>query len=160
MTKFKTLILVALTGFAFGRFMAPTRVETTKENTSVTAETTKTDTRTDTDRDRHREVTTTERVKPDGSRETITKTVEDTSTKRTTDTDRTDTGTTSTTSRETKVVERSSGQVAVSFLAGFKFSDPGPRYGLHVQRNILGPITAGAFGFASGEAGVSVGLSF
>lgn len=158
--------LLVLVAFGFGRWSAPEKIKIEKETSSVAAESseTKTDSRTDTDRDRHREIVVTERVNPDGSKEKTSRTVEDTATRRTSDVDavRSDSATRSDSSRESKVVESGRSKVTLGVLAGVRVTDvaAGFKYGAHVQKAFLGPITLGVWGFTSGEAGLSLGITF
>ena len=60
-----------------------------------------------------------------------------------------------------KTVERLGPDWTISGLASVNVAERRiGAYGLHVQRKILGPIVAGAFGMSDGAVGVSVGLTF
>lgn len=83
--------------------------------------------------------------RPDGSREII-KTINDTST-RTED------------KTSLKEVYKQS-DWAVGLSAGTRLTDIDPVYALHVQRRIIGPIFAGAYGRTDGEVGLSVLVTF
>lgn len=51
----------------------------------------------------------------------------------------------------------------LSLLAGYDFMSIRhltPTYGLGVSREVLGPVTIGAYGFTSGLIGISVGVNF
>lgn len=50
----------------------------------------------------------------------------------------------------------------ISLLVGNDFSKSGiiPLYGLSVSRELLGPVTVGAFGLTNGTLGVSIGINF
>ncbi len=51
----------------------------------------------------------------------------------------------------------------VSALAGYDFSSPrslSPIYGISVNKEVLGPLTVGAYGLTNGIIGVSIGVNF
>lgn len=105
------------------------------------------------ERNKHKETTTTEVVKPDGTKETVTKTTEDTSTQKTVTSD-------TRTERE-KTVVYGGPPFGVRILAGTDFSvGKSIDYGVSVDKRVLGPITVGAFGFSGGVVGLSMGLQF
>ena len=51
-------------------------------------------------------------------------------------------------------------QWAVSGLFGLPAPGNTPSYGLHVTKEVLGPITVGAFGMTNGTLGLSIGVTF
>ncbi len=64
---------------------------------------------------------------------------------------------------ETKAVKSNGSGVTVSALGGYDFSKPKaltPLYGVSVTKQVLGPITIGAFGLTNGVLGLSLGYSF
>lgn len=52
--------------------------------------------------------------------------------------------------------------VVVSALVGIGLTEllKGPMYGVSVQKQVIGPINMGAFGFNDGRVGISLGLEF
>lgn len=68
------------------------------------------------------------------------------------------------TEESSKEVTRSGSRLTVSALAGSKISFSSSTfeidYGGMVTKEIIGPISIGAFGFKSGMAGVALGLTF
>lgn len=83
---------------------------------------------------------------PDGTVKTVTTTTETT-------------GDTKTTSAESKTVPAK--KTFIQALAGVDLSRSfTPTYGIAVSREVLGPITLGAYGLTSGVVGVTVGVSF
>ncbi len=48
----------------------------------------------------------------------------------------------------------------VGGLIGMDLTHGAPVYGLQIERRIIGPLHVGAWGLASGAAGVSVGITF
>lgn len=65
-------------------------------------------------------------------------------------------------SSETKTAIKAGKGLSVSALVANDFSNRGlsPIYGASVSKEIIGPITIGAFGLTNGTVGVSVGLNF
>lgn len=67
-------------------------------------------------------------------------------------------------SREvTKVVESSQNKknLNVSLLVSYDLTQPGiPDIGISVSKEIIGPVTVGAWGMRSGVVGLSVGINF
>lgn len=154
--KYKVLvsILVVLTSFAAGRYSLPEKLKVE----TISEEKDKKVLQMDTDRDKHKETTTVEVVKPDGTKETTTKTVEDDNTKKKTN----ETEASKTDKTETKEITYSSSKVTVSAIAGvtpFSLS-PSVVYGGSVTKPILGPITSGVWFLTNGTIGASVGLTF
>lgn len=138
-----------LAAFAFGRFTGPEKVRT------VTLEVEKKTEQTDTDKNRHKKTISITLILPDGTKKTTTTTTDDTEEK----TKERSTDDISKTSE--KEVIRGAAKVTVSALAAINLTKGGtPDYGLAVSKPILGPITIGAFGFQSGAAGLSLGLTF
>ncbi len=154
--RYKIIIIggALLTSFAFGRYSAPVKIKTeTKEVDTKHEVEDKT-----ANQDKHKETVITETVKPDGTKEKVTKTVEDTHKQ----TDSTDTTQTDSSKTETKEVTKEGRRVIVSVLGGVstRALPIRPVFGAHAQATIIGPITAGVFGLTDGTAGVSLGLMF
>lgn len=81
--------------------------------------------------------------------------------KRTTTTDTTTVATKETESKiKTEVVPPKRSTLNVSLLGGYYFPDFLPVYGISISKEVLGPVTVGAFGLSNGTIGVSVGLDF
>ena len=155
-TKYKVVIcsVVVLTSFAFGRFSAPEKVRIETKTVEVEKKTEQKETAAN----QHKEVTVTEVVKPDGTKETTTKTTEDIIRK----TDTVDKVVDAKEADTSKEVTRGSSKVTVSALAGINLSDPTkpPVLGASVTKPMLGPITTGLWGFTDKTVGVSIGLTF
>lgn len=152
--------------FAAGRYTSSyTSTDTKKEvKTDVQTKTEDQKIKTDTDRDQHINTVTVEKVLPDGTKETTTTKTEDTSTQRKTDTvkNETDKDTSTDTTTETKKIESGRSKLTLSVLAGANVTNlsGGFVYGVHVTKDILGPINLGLFGLSNGTAGASLGISF
>ncbi len=141
--KIALIIAGLLVAFAGGYYLAPSKVETKVVEIEK---------KTDTERDKHRETTTTETVKPDGTKQVVTIMVEDTNTKRKTET-----------KEDTKSVSAPAPRprISLSALGGLPVSYPfTPVFGAHVSKEILGPITIGAWGLSSMTFGISMGVNF
>jgi hypothetical protein len=153
-TKYKVLIAVVglAVSFAVGRYTTPVKVKT--EIKTVEVDHKKEDL--NINQDKHKETVVTETVKPDGTKEIITKTVEDT--KR--EAEKTSETENQINKDRTKEVTRSSGKITISVLGAGDIRRSGFYYGAHVSKEILGPISLGVFGLSSGVAGCSVGISF
>lgn len=159
--KYKIIIaLVAvLTAFAFGRYSAPEKVKI--ETRTIEVEKKTTDTNKTVDRNKRLKTVTVIEERPDGTKVTTTTTTVDTDTKSNTDTATKDDIAKNT--ETTKETTRGGNRVTISALAGAKvsFSDPWtPVYGGMVNKELLGPITIGAFGLSDGVGGVALGLTF
>lgn len=139
------LILVA---FAGGRY--------SNRGVSVTSDsTTKTDLIVNQDKNTHTVTTTIQEKQPTGAVKTVTTvdTVTDTKTTAQKDTDKTKVETI--TPAKTSLINVSA-LVANDFSRGLLV----PTYGVSVNKELIGPITLGAFGLTSGIVGVSIGLNF
>jgi hypothetical protein len=129
-------ILIIVVAFSFGRYTAPTKVETK----TVTVEV--------------------EKVKIDRNRIVIEKTNKDGSkikiTRSSSMTDRN----TQTSQQSTKLVENKS-SLNISALAGVDVTKPtGIVFGAHVSKQLIGPVSIGVFGLTNKTVGASIGLSF
>lgn len=142
--KYYTAAGLIVLAFATGRFLTPVKIET--KTIEVERK------QTETDRDKHKDTTTTTTEKPDGTKVTETHTTEDTTTQRsTTDATRTDTNTTKT---------YASGRTSIFALAGLDISARSVVYGGLITRQLIGPLSIGAWGLTNGTVGVSLGLEF
>lgn len=132
--------------FAAGRYSASGSIIKTTEQTT-------TDTTKQVDRDTHKDTTTVVEEDGTGKKKTTTIVKEDTTTR-----SKTDEVTKDDKSSVTTPVKRNT--LNVSALASVDIKNFVPVYGLSVTKEVLGPITVGAFGLTSGVVGVSVGLDF
>lgn len=152
-TKWKVIIVIIslLGAFASGRYSVPVKIKTTEvstDNKKVDVDSTK---------DKHKETTTVTVVKPDGSKETTTKIVEDDKAK--TDSTVVDN---KTDNKETTVTKGSS-RLNISVLGGVGLRGLPtitPVFGAHVSKDLIGPVSIGAFGLSDGTFGASLGLTF
>ena len=141
-TKYKVIIVTAivLVAFAFGRYSAP-KIPDSHTITDTTKEVQK-------DTDTHKTTTVTET--PDGKK--VTTITEDTTTKSKSDTD---------IKKDQTITAPKTSIINISALAGL---DTGrgfvPTYGISASKELIGPITVGAFGLTNGTIGVSVGVNF
>lgn len=131
-------LLAFVVGGAVGTYLTPAGTKT-KESAQTT-----TDKKT-TKKQKKKKVT----EKPDG-----TKITEETVTE--------STGETETVKTETKEkIETKGPKTSVQVLAGFDLQKtPTPVYGVAAQRELIGPISVGAFGLTNGTVGVTLGVSF
>lgn len=132
--------------FAGGRYsVSGTDVKTTEHTT--------TDTTKQVDRDTHTDTTTVVEEDGTGKKKTTTTVVQDTTTKSKTDEVIKDDKTSVATPAKRNTLN-------VSTLASVGLNNFVPVYGLSVTKEVLGPITVGAFGLTSGVVGISLGLNF
>jgi hypothetical protein len=145
-TKTKIIGAVVLLAIAFASGRYSVQSPTVKLKESLVAVT-----QTNTEKTDHKKVVIDK--KPDGE---VTTTI----------TDDTATDTQKTSDVTTKVSETITpskvGTLNISALGALDFSSrlPVPTYGLSITKEVLGPVTVGAFGLMNGVAGVSVGISF
>lgn len=146
-----TIALIAIVAaFAFGRFSAPEKIKIETKIVEVERKTSESET------DRHKESTTTEVTRPDGTKEKTTTTTEDTN-RKSASTDDTNKNT-----EITKEVTKSGSPVTIQALAAVNVTSLAAPidYGMSISRPLLGPITVGIFGFSSGKVGFGIGLTF
>lgn len=158
-TKTKLIIAVValLAAYAFGRFSAPTKVITETKIVEVEKKTDKT--KSDTKKEVHRTTTTTETIKPDGTKTVTTVVKEDSNSDSKKNSSSTDNTTKS--SDTIKEVIRDTSKVTVSALAGVNITSLSiPVYGASLTKPILGPIAIGIWGLTNSVGGVSLGLTF
>ena len=170
-------ICVALgISFMAGRMSAPEKVTTqeivktdTKTSTNESIDTKKVDT---TAKKVDTVTTTTETVKPDGTKViqtvVVDKTVENTGSTEVTDDNKKTAAETQTSKTDTKIVDNGK-KWHLSVMAGTsptamydattQWAKPAMSYGGSVEYRVIGDIYAGAFGLSSGLFGVSLGLS-
>lgn len=158
MTKRQWLLLAAalLTAFAFGRWSAPEKIKIQKQIVEVEKKSTTKDT--EAERNKRKEITVTEVIRPDGTKETTTHTVEETTAvKKKAESDSSESNRAS---NETKEVEKSSSKTTVSLMVGTNLQNPKIVYGGSAYRPILGPVGIGLWGLTDKTLGASVGLTF
>jgi hypothetical protein len=135
-------LALLLLGIATGRYLAPTKVETVKEEVIKEVEVVKKD------------VVVVERIvrRPDGTVEEERRIEDKSESERRKDQER----------KETKLVENVKAQWKVSALVGTKdwTNASQPVYGTSVERRIAGPIFVGAWGTTGKNVGISVGIEF
>lgn len=140
-TQIIIVFVLLLFGFSFGRYSAPT-IPNTKTDT-------KTDTNTNTDTNSHKVTVITKDPKTGQETTTITED-KNTETKKVTDT-----------KTDTIVTAPKSSVINISALAGLDTARGFiPTYGISANKELIGPVTVGAFGLTNGTIGVSVGLNF
>jgi hypothetical protein len=149
-TKVALAAVFLLSAFAAGRLSTPVKIKTVTQTVEVEKKLSTND------QIDHKKTTITERDSPGGDKTIVTTVTDDRSTQ-TSDTDATSINKT-----DSKEIVKDGSRLNLSLLAGkslSSFSSP-PVYGLYANKNVLGPITAGAFGFENGTVGLSVGFSF
>jgi hypothetical protein len=131
-------ILIIVIAFYYGKYSAPTKVETK----TITVEVEKTKV--------VEKKVIIEKVNPDGSKTTVT--TVDTNTETQTDT----------TSNSSTVKETKKPSLNVYAMGGLDVTNPANGFivGAHVSKQLLGPISIGLFGFTNKTAGVSLGMTF
>lgn len=141
-TKYKILtgVIIVATAFAAGRYSVPVQVkdEKVKVDTSVVQK----------DKNTVTHVVTV--IKPSGEKVITRDTTEKTETDKKNDIAET----------ETKTVTKETDKFTISALAGIDLGSKSPTYGIGLQKNLIGPIIGGVFGFNTGIYGMSVGLQF
>lgn len=134
------LVIAAVVGYAFGRYVQPARIEIRTETVTKEVET------------KHNNIVTTEHTvkQPDGTIITDTE-IKDTSfeTKKETQDVKSDT-----------VVQNAKPQWKVNLMSNFQAGPLSYLYGASVERRILGPVFVGAFGNVDQKYGVTVGIEF
>lgn len=163
-TKTKVILaIVALAvSFALGRYTVPTKIEKVVEVREIVKEVEKKESKTDTQRNKRKETITTVTEHPDGRKVTETRVIETTETDKKSQSGSTTVTESEKESKSKEIVERASSRWSASVLVGIPYSNwaAGPTYGGHVSKEILGPITAGAWVLGSGVGGLSLGLNF
>lgn len=157
-TKVIIAAVVVTTAFAVGRFSAPTKIKTETKIVEVEKKTSEKES--DNEKKTRKKTVTKEVKHPDGSTESSTETTEETeSSKKKRDKNSEES---SRTEKETKEVTREGGKIIISAIAAGRLQSPlaSLLYGAVIQKEILGPATAGVFILTNGQIGVTVGLSF
>lgn len=145
-TKVVLIFAIFVGAFALGRYSVP-QAEVTTETKE------KTDVKKQVDKDTKKKSTTTVVESPTGDKTTTTVVEEETSIHK----DTTESRSTDTLSISVPAVRSA---VSISALVGVSRDRlTTPIYGLQVSKEILGPITIGAFGMTNGVFGVSIGVN-
>lgn len=133
MIKALALSLALTAAFAAGRYSVPKDVS--KSQTE------------ETDSNKHKETEVITVKQPDGSVKIIKRIVEDSSS-----------STTKSKQSEVKNIKKS---LNISALVSNNIREPlNPIYGVSVTKEVLGPLTLGAFGLTNGTIGLSLGVNF
>jgi len=159
-TKIGIAVGALVLAFASGYYLAPEKIKT--EIKTVTVETKSDDKKTEENKDTHKEVVVTETQAPDGTKTTVTKTTEDTKVKDKSEDIKKDDLTV--TKDKTTEITKSGRRINIEALVGMNLfngiTNITPVYGAHMSTNVVGPVTAGLFGFTNGILGVSIGIGF
>lgn len=162
-TKHKIIIsIVAIVlAYAFGYYEAPYKIKTEIKTVEVEKKTD--DDKIDDKKNTHTVTTVIVDKKPDGEETTTTKTDEVANDD--TKTDDKETLTDNKTTDQTKEVTKSGSTLNISAMAGVNLAGgvaPGQQvmYGGQISRNLIGPVTIGAFYLTPGVVGGSIGISF
>jgi FtsZ-interacting cell division protein ZipA len=149
-TKVKVIIAVIVLAvtFATGRWSA------SQKTTKTTEQVTQTDVKADV-KDTHTKTTITETKQPTGVDTTVT-VIDQVQDDKSTENDNTKT------QIQQTVTPTSKSKLNISVLGAEDFSKgfTEPTYGLSISKEVLGPLTVGAFGLMNGTVGISVGLDF
>lgn len=140
--------VLIITAFAFGRFSV-------QKPTVKTQMTQQTNQKKDQKSDTHKQIVIVDQKQSNGA-ETKTTTINEVK-----DSDTT-TNTQSQTQIKQTVTPPKTQTLNISVLGTEDFSKGlnAPTYGISVNKEVLGPVTVGAFGLMSGVVGVSIGLDF
>lgn len=140
--------LAVIISFATGRFS----VQQAEVRTTTSAQTT---VKQDQDKNTHTETTVTTIKTPDGTVKTV-KTIDQVADVKT------DINTSELTKNKTDTIPPKINTLNISALIGNDFSKGigFPAYGVSVTKQILGPVTVGAYGLTTGVVGISIGLNF
>jgi hypothetical protein len=136
MSKYIAAVIVVAIAYAAGRYMSPEKIKTEVKTIEVEKIVTKV---------QHKKVVI--RENKDGSKETVI----------ITDTKSDEKGKSNTDIKNKEVTNK--GSFNISVLAGSSVPINGV-LGVSATKNVLGPITVGAWGLTNGTAGLSVGLNF
>jgi hypothetical protein len=136
MRNYIAVIVLAVIAYAAGRYMSPDKIKTEVKTVEVEKIVTKV---------QHKKVVIKENK--DGSKETVI----------ITDTKSDEKGKSNTDIKNKEVTNK--GSFNISVLAGSSVPINGV-LGISANKNILGPITVGAWGLTNGIAGLSLGINF
>lgn len=151
--KYKVLLVstALLSAYAFGRWSAPEKLKIETKTVEVEKKVE------NSEANKHKETTTTESVKPDGTKETVIRVVEDTNKKTA------ETYVTAVKTDTLKEVTKSSSKMHLSLLTGatLNLSTTNPIiFGGSFSREVLGLINLGVWAMSNKTGGFSIGLSF
>lgn len=160
-TKQKVGIVVAISvvSFAFGRYSVPNKTfEASSSTTNISA---KKDESKDQEKKKKKTTKIVKITKPDGTVEQRKTVVEE-------DKEKSKSQSNSSkdiakTEDKIKEVVNNKGATNISALFGYNFLNfnlQQPTFGAQLTQDIIGPINIGAFGFANGLTGISLGLRF
>jgi 23S rRNA pseudoU1915 N3-methylase RlmH len=130
-------VIIIVIAFYCGKYSAPERIKTEIKVVEVEKEVKKSE---------HKTIKI--KQNKDGSKETII--ISDTNTEEKSK---------EKTTEEKKEIIRNA-KTNISLLVGGAYPISGPHYGLSVQRQLIGPITLGAWGTTNNNFGLSIGLNF
>ena len=134
------ILVVAATGYGFGRYVQPAKV--TVKTEIITKEV---------EHKQNNIITDTKEIKkPDGTIEIDTTTEDKSVTNTTTNIDQ----------KTVQSVENLKPQWKISGTAGFRVNRVGAVYGVLVERRIIGPIFVGLYGNDDKQGGLTIGLEF
>ena len=153
-----SVTVMAVGAYVMGRYATPPKVVTVTKIVTVEK---KVDTSTvDDKKQRHKKVTITEIVKPDGTKEVTTVITDDTESDNKKNT--TDTTDISKSETDKKEVTNSASRVTISALGGasLSFGSNPLIYGASISKPVLGPLTLGVWGLSNATGGLSIGLTF
>jgi hypothetical protein len=141
-------IVVVLSTFAAGRFSV-------QKPTVKTTVATQTDTHIDEKKDTHTITTTTTKKEPNGETDTI-QVVDMTTKVHDLENQQADT------QIQQTIIPPKTNTLNISGLVGNDFTKGllAPTYGVSVTKQVLGPMTVGAWGLTNGTIGLSIGLNF
>jgi hypothetical protein len=130
-------VIIIVIAFYCGKYSAPERIKTEIKVVEVEKEVKKSE---------HKTIKI--KQNKDGSKETII--ISDTNTE--------EKSKEKTTEEKKEIIINA--KTNISLLVGGAYPISGPHYGLSVQRQLIGPITLGAWGTTNNNFGLSIGLNF
>lgn len=145
-TKLGIFVASILVSFACGRYTVQAPEVKTSKNTEQ-------DVKKEADKDTQTHEVSVEVKKPDG-------TIQVTTTTDTTTIAKVDTSVQTDTQFKQDVIPPKTNTLNVSLLVGLDITRQAPVYGGSLTKQLLGPITIGAFGLTNGTVGGSIGLNF
>lgn len=157
--------IILLVGVATGHYTVPLLEQTTKTQQLVEVKKDQVNTNTKNDKDSHTKTVITEVQFPDGKKEKKTEITQDVEKHNDSNTVTKSNDSTKLTEVDTKVVKRELG-LNLSFMVGSDFSYGLAQapihmcYGGQINKEILGPITLGAWADSCRQGGLQVGLQF
>lgn len=154
------VVLVVVSG-AVGRFTAPSKVvekEVIKYQDRIVEKIVKD---TDTKKNNDKVLVKTETIKPDGTKIVETKLVDKSTTETVKNSTTNSDKESSTETSKEKTTEYKKDSILISLGVKTNLDNfPNLSYGIMVNKRILGPVYAGAFGFTDKTVGLNLGISF